>query len=320
MTATRNPIAISSLETDPSFESPRTRRWILIALAALAIHGLFLLLKPFSLPSAARPRVELSEVDPAKLEAIRKQWQQRSLLLNTDSKPKDPNAPAPDDARYESDRNRRVEKETRARITDVLPKPGAAGPAGAKPAAPPVPKQIPLSNLSNLRIPGPGQQRRRERENPNEPSDQTQGQGGQDGRAQNIFDKNITEGDQNILNTQESKYYSFYARIYETLAPLWQSKVRSAAMNARLAPGEYQTRAEVILDADGNYVETRIIQSSGVRGVDDAIDQAWKRIPRFPNPPRDLIGPDGLIHMGWTFSLSIDTNSGLRYLPPERNY
>ncbi len=320
MTAIRPHITISSLETDPSFQSPGFRRWFWIALVALAIHALILIFKPFTLPETVRPRVELNEVNPAQLEAIRQQWKQRALLLNTDSKPKDPNAPAPEDARYESDRNRRVEKETRARVTDVLPKPGDARPAGAKPAAPPVPKQIPLSNLSNLRIPGPGQLRRRERENQNDPSDQAVGQGGEDGRAQNILDKDLAEGDQNILNTQESKYYSFYARIYETLAPLWQSKVRSAAMNARLAPGEYQTRAEVILDPDGNYVETRIMQSSGVRGVDDAIDQAWKRIPRFPNPPRDLIGPDGLIHMGWTFSLAIDTSSGLRYLPPERNY
>ncbi|RYD66095.1 MAG: hypothetical protein EOP84_31405, partial [Verrucomicrobiaceae bacterium] len=256
-------------------------------------------------------------------EAIRKQWKDRALLLNTDPSTKDPNAAAPDEARYDSDRNRKVEKETRARITDVLPKPGAPGAAGspAKPKAAPQPqtKPIPLANLSNLHMPGPNQLR--EKQSPQDDSSSAdQGQGAQGGSAQSLLDPSLAQGDQNVLNTQESKYYSFYSRIYESLAPLWQSRVRTAAINARLSPGEYMTRAEVILDAEGNYQETRIVQSSGVRGIDDAIDQAWKRIPRFPNPPKDLIGPDGLIHMGWTFNLSLDSSAGLQYLPPQRNY
>jgi hypothetical protein len=277
------------------------RKWIIAVLLALLLHFLVLLYQAQWLTLPKRASVEVQQIDPAKLEAIRKQWS-KSLLLkpNKAAETKD----APDDARYFSDRNTRVDKEQRARISDVMPKAGKTGQEAKKEMAHPVP-------LSNLGVPmkfalAPITQ----------PAPQSER--GENAADQSILDKNLTEGNQNLLNTQESVYYSFYARIYEAIGPVWQSMVRNHKYQSKVTPGDYTTQVTVVLNKEGQLVNIIRDQSSGINEIDMIVEEAWKKIRNFPNPPSGLVSQDGLVAMKWTFRLAINTSYGIDYLPPER--
>lgn len=306
-------------ETAPSpIEKRSLARWFLLALIAIAFHGLALHFSPHFFRPIPPPPVEITQVDPAKLAAIKNKWKERGFLVAKDpSKPKDDQA-APKDARYESDRNRSVEKETRGKVSDVIP--NTSGKPDAKTRQEKAQKEnnrvknIPLASLSNFQgLPVPG--RRPEEAEASE----RQGRAGPTA-DQNINEPNLPEGAEAMLNTVESVYYTFYARIYDQIGPLWQSNVREAISRKRYAEGSYLTQVDVVFDSEGNYQQTQILTSSGVPEFDHAVVAAWAKIPRFPNPPRSLIQPDGKIHMGWSFHVLLDSRMQWQYMPPERQY
>lgn len=310
-------------ETAPSPVERRSfRRWVLLAALALLLHLAALYLSPGWFRPIPPPPIEVSQIDPAKLAAIKRGWKDRGFLLSKDPNPPKSKEAAPKDARYESDRNRAVEKETRARKTNVIP--NVAGDPNSKAAKDAAAKRanrtrdaskIPLSNLSNfqgLPVPGPRNERERAEE-------RRQGGPGETG-DQALLDRSVPEGAENMLNTVESVYYSFYARMYEQIGPLWQSLLGERVRRKRPPPGEYYTQAEIIFDDQGYFVEARIISRSGIDEFDSAVPEAWAKIPRFPNPPRGLVQSDGKIHMGWTFAVRIDERMQWQYMPPERSY
>jgi TonB family protein len=144
--------------------------------------------------------------------------------------------------------------------------------------------------------------------------------GGNEGGDQAILDKNLPQGSQNMLNAEESVYYSFYSRMYEAIAPVWQSRIREVAPTQRVNAGDYSTVVDVVLDKEGNLITVKVIRQSGVPAFDEAVNTALQRTGHFPNPPKDLLNEAGEIHTGWTFTVSLQQGTGLNYLPPERNY
>lgn len=275
---------------------PHSRKAALVAvLLALLAHGLLIYYSgSISLlsPSAPAP-VRVREVDPAELARVRRQWKERALLLQQ----KDQAAPekdAPADARYFSDRNRTVREERRARESAPVPREGAQ------------PQAVPNLAQLGVRMPMPATRR------------QAPAQSAQD---QALSDRALQEGDANLLNTVESVYYSYYSRLYQAVAPVWNSRIREAAATAQGLPqGEYVSRAEVVFDREGNLREVVLVQSSGVPAFDQAIEHAWRRIQRFPNPPRDLLNASGEVRTGWTFTVSLDPSSGFQFWQPQRAY
>lgn len=294
---------------------PKRRIWLAVALLALLVHLLLFWLHPSWLASPPPRRVEVTQVDPEKLEQIRKQWQnerQRQLLLN-----KDPSLPksetAPPDARYDSDRNIRVEKEQRARRTDVLPRPA-------------IPQKQPETHsgsrplkLSQLGVPmnlgAPTDPRKTAPQQAARAADPPM-----PGRDQYVEDPTLPEGGENLLNAQESVYYSFYARLYESIGPIWQSRVRRVPYRRRVSEGTYTTQVDVIFDREGNLIGIQRLRDSGIPDFDQAVDESWRQIGRFPNPPQGLLNERGEVHTGWTFTVSVGSGLNLDYLPPERNY
>ena len=108
------------------------------AILALLFHVLVLFPKIpgmlFDSTAHTPPRIDIHQVDPHKLEQIRKQWKSREKALLLDKNLKSPTAAEPPpDARYMSDRNIRVEKEQRAKQTAIIPKTGLRGEPQAAP-------------------------------------------------------------------------------------------------------------------------------------------------------------------------------------------
>ena len=295
------------------------RVWAVVIVLTLLLHALLLWMRPFTGMTAAPPRVEIQQIDPRKIEAIRKMWDKREKALLLD---KDKNAPhekeAPKDARYMSDRNIRVEKEQRAKQTNVLPIPGQKSQASQQDKAPPrektQTKSHTLPRLGDLGI--PLKLDSRPRPQPRQPDHSFT----HDAGDQALNDKTLPEGSENLLNAQESVYYSFYARLYEAIAPIWQSNIREVPYRRKVGQGEYSTVVDVVFDREGSLIGINKIHESGIPEFDSAVDRSWRKIGRFPNPPKDLLDGSGQVHTGWTFTVEVGKGFNLDYMPPERNY
>ena len=301
-------------ELDEDEVRPKWRIWITIGILTLLWHLFLLWLKPVWQTAPAPPRVEVQQIDPAKLDAIRKQWrnQEKRLLINKDkSKPIEQEAPP--NARYMSDRNTKVEKEQRARETNVIPKPKSAPPAEKSP--PQEKTRTKIGTLGNFGVPF-----RLTPNPPTPPHPEYQSQPESEGGDQALNDKTLPQGSENILNTQESIYYSFYARIYDAIGPIWQSRIREVPGRRQVAQGDYTTTVDIVFDRDGNLIGINHIHDSGVREFDAAVDTSWRRIERFPNPPKGLLDKDGQVHMGWTFTVQVGPEFNIDSRPPSRNY
>ena len=123
-----------------------------------------------------------------------------------------------------------------------------------------------------------------------------------------------------MLNTQESVYYSFYSRLYEAIGPLWRSRISGLGLARRVPEGEYTTIVDVILDSSGNLIDVVILNRSGIPEFDAIVPETWKKITRFPNPPKALISPDGYVHTGWNFTVHMSPQTGMQYSAPERAF
>jgi TonB family protein len=276
------------------------------------------------------PSMPIDTIDPAKLAALKKQWsdtKKRSLLINRDQSPKE-NAPPPQDARFESDRNIRVEKESRARKTSPLARPGEgmttnSAPLPAKtrespPQTQPKPKYLlPLSRLGvKYRLPPPisPQPLPPLAQNPSAPGASIPGGPG----SQWVDSPELPFSGQNVLNAQESIYYSFYARLYDAIAPIWQSQIQALSYRKKVAQGTYTTAIELILDSEGGLLGAEVLQSSTINEFDAVAQNAWRRINRFPNPPAGLITQKREVRTVWTFRVHVGPDFQLNYAPPER--
>lgn len=129
----------------------------------------------------------------------------------------------------------------------------------------------------------------------------------------------VAEGAENLLNTRESVFYSFYARIYDPIAPLWQRRVREAYSVSRLQPGRYTTRVVVTLGRDGSLDSVELLGTSSIGAFDHLALDSWSRVSRFPNPPEGLRDPDGRVRTTWNFTVEVDDGNRVIYLPPRRS-
>jgi TonB family protein len=260
------------------------------------------------------PPVEIQPIDPAQLDQIRTEWKKKSLLLDKNSALKAQEEKAPDDARYFSDRNRRVEKEQRAAQMDTIPRSQMMKKSFSSQNASHHKMSQSLPTLGDLGL------RYHLESQPLQQS--TQSEANVPGSDQWIKESQLPVGNENLLNTQESIYYSFYARLYESIGPLWQSRVRQIAANLpkKAMVGEYVTAVDIVLDEFGNLKDVRILQSSGVHELDQIVDQSWRKIQRFPNPPKGLLDAQREVHTGWSFRVYLQEGAGFQFLPPARQY
>lgn len=305
----------TSTTPSPMTYDPLSNRkiWILFLILALLAHFLAFMIQFDWAPSySVAPKVEIQEIDPKKLEAIRRQWRQNKLLLD-----KNPSRPSektePPDARYMSDKNIRVEKEQRARETEVIPKPKARPRPETRQKHPSLNKlALPFQLDSNPNSFTPARHSDPFQENSSSSLDLK-------GGDQALDEPNLPEGGENLLNTRESIYYSFYARLYEAIGPLWQSRTNEVLQRNSIRPGEYSTVVDIVLDEDGTLKEIRKMQGSGIEAFDTAVDETWRKVQRFPNPPQGLLNQERQVHVAWKFTVRVEQGYGLNFLPPQRS-
>ncbi len=129
--------------------------------------------------------------------------------------------------------------------------------------------------------------------------------------------KDIVVGSQTLLNTEEYKFYSFYARVREALSAQWSFRVKQEltqiyASGAKLMGNEKITKVEVRLSSRGDLVQARILSSSGYIELDRAASDAFKAAAPFPHPPKDMVDHRNEVSIKWDFVVYATQDSGLR--------
>lgn len=121
--------------------------------------------------------------------------------------------------------------------------------------------------------------------------------------------KDIDPGLETLLSTREFIYYTFYNRIRNQLNQHWGPMVRerltklfSEGRNIA-STDDKVTKILVTLDNKGTLIKVQVIGDSGVRDLDEAAVDAFKKAAPFPNPPRGIVDPDGTIKIRWDFIL-----------------
>lgn len=251
----------------------------------------------------------------------------------------------PDDARFLSEHDTHVEKETAARSrrpTDLPAAPELRRPSKAQAARAPEKKAEPQKETRKAEDAGkklaladtgraaPGREPEKAREDKPDPEpEETQPS---PDRPVDLFPSpsamralagapapdhlpNVAEGNATWLNSRSFKYASYFNNVKRAVGRVWDPIMyRLFASREDLRSGgtsNYVTVVVVTLDGAGNLEDVEVSRSSGVAVVDQAALDAFRGVGRFPNPPRGLADPDGRIRFDFGF---IYTLEGSRFI------
>jgi protein TonB len=121
--------------------------------------------------------------------------------------------------------------------------------------------------------------------------------------------KDVNVGAQTLLSTKEFVFYSYYQRIKDQLRQNWEPTVREKVKilyrKGRTIASSHDrvTQVMITLDPRGVLERVDVLNESGVKDLDDAAIEAFRKSAPFPNPPKGIVDPDGHIHIRWDFIL-----------------
>ena len=112
-------------------------------------------------------------------------------------------------------------------------------------------------------------------------------------------------GSHTMLNTSEFRFYSFLSRVKEQIYWRWVDNLRNdtfSHIKKHMFPGaSFITVLWVALSPDGEVSELQVLKGSGVEALDTAAHHSFLAAGSFPNPPRAMVGPDGVIELFQSF-------------------
>lgn len=285
-------------------------------------------------------RTEIELVDAAEILKQMREQQTRGQIVTQDQRLNDE---IPQDSKYLSKFNQRVEKETRAELNDRFRNSTGAGGPQAQQATPGEAEKIREQTLSDNaeKRKDPKTEQKRPKQVYTSPdgiaSDRslqdfkpdfrpkpqpmgTQARGGGDGpSATDDHLKDVAKGMQTLLSTREFVYYSYYNRIKERLRQYWEPKIKEklerVMRQGRTIASDVDriTKCVIILDSSGTLVRVQIVGASGLVDLDDAAVEAFRAAAPFPNPPEGIVEQDGLIRIRWDFILEASRSGPFQF-------
>ncbi|PWU12519.1 MAG: hypothetical protein C5B49_16110, partial [Bdellovibrio sp.] len=133
--------------------------------------------------------------------------------------------------------------------------------------------------------------------------------------------KEVEIGSFTALNTDRLLYYSFYARIEELIRDNWESAVHSTIEKTPREKFEaslqsvWNTDLEILLRPDGKFHKALLLKGAGIDGFDWAAMDAFSSAKMFPNPHKEMIESDGLVHLRYRFSVHFNPRALVRRSP-----
>ena len=182
---------------------------------------------------------------------------------------------------YLSDKNRRVEKQTRSVNVTREQNQATSSPQTAKPLEKKSKYKLDLSDKAVQQLA------------------QKSGPPIMSQTSMSNYLPEITIGSETLLNTKEFAFHAFYIRMKREIEGFWRP---DQAVNPALQiHGTYVTTVNVVLDEQGYLIQAKVIRPSGIEGLDQAAAQAIEKASPFPNPPKELLNDDGRIRVNWNF-------------------
>ncbi|MEN9787841.1 MAG: hypothetical protein RLZZ299_3105 [Pseudomonadota bacterium] len=105
----------------------------------------------------------------------------------------------------------------------------------------------------------------------------------------------VRRGDVVALNTRAFAGAAYINRIKRQVNVYWNQQLDNLPADTRLAAPRYETVVDLLLDGKGGLLAVQIAHASGSDALDACVLRAFERAAPFPNPPPQLIGPDGRI-------------------------
>lgn len=119
-----------------------------------------------------------------------------------------------------------------------------------------------------------------------------------------LLPSDVKIGDFTALNTDRFTYYTFYARVEEQIRHRWVRFVKAALYGGGDVPigrRDFMTNLEIVLNRRGEFIRAIIHQESGSKDLDSAPVLAFREARMIPNPPREMLKPDGTIRLLYSF-------------------
>jgi TonB family protein len=131
----------------------------------------------------------------------------------------------------------------------------------------------------------------------------------------------VAEGDATLVNTRAFRFAAFYRRVYDAIQGEWRPNEEWDERDPherRFGTGSRWVHVDVVLDGEGRLREARIARGSGLAFLDRECLRAIAAAAPFPNPPRGLAGPDGLVSFPVPLWFDWDGDTALDRLLPRR--
>ena len=278
----------------------KIRHFILISLLGHAL--VFLLFNKAWQPPTQEPQAVYVELDPATMQQALNQAKQ---IVQSEAAAENKITP---DAKYLSERDQAVEKQTKARTVDRF---RSADQRGSEAKGRSGTKGLSLKDLAANDMMDPATPKEAEGEKVAKQKKQNAGDGGSAGSASSDYLRDVAEGDRTMLSTREFKYFGYHQRIRDRLEVAWNSRLRAVwtnyVMGGRRPAGQhdYVTKVFVVMDRHGSVVAVKVLEESGARDLDRAAVEAFNQIGPFPDPPSGIVEADGTIKIPWSFVVSL---------------
>lgn len=302
----------------------RSLKWTLII--SLLIHG-GLVIFAFFAPKLITPPKKIIEVAYLNDEELKKamaQFEDKQQRQIVEQSEKSVNNEVPENAKFLSQNNQTVKKQTQAAQKGEFKNTAAKTPGfgtGGKP-------KLDLNNLKPTFDAQKTFERKMTQEKmieetldkeafkvakekaqaPPKPAETTGNNGAQASQTQDYL-KDVETNMETMLSTKEFVYYSFYARIRKQLNQHWSGKVRDKLTKlfreGRTIASEQDkiTKLLITLNQAGQLVKVQVLSNSGIRDLDEAAIEAFRAAAPFPNPPKGILETDGTIKIRWDFIL-----------------
>lgn len=121
--------------------------------------------------------------------------------------------------------------------------------------------------------------------------------------------KDLDKGPQTTLTTREFLYYTYFKRIKGRIQQHWEPSIKKkitkmVTQGRKLASTQdRRTKLLIVLNNEGNLISVQVVRDSGVQDLDEAAIEAFKAAAPFPNPPTGIVEKDGTIKIRWDFVL-----------------
>ncbi len=245
---------------------------------------------------------------------------------------------APDDPKYVSEFDQKVDKETKAQNGRAKPGaapsvPGHSPDANNKQPTPNLLDPRPDKQQPSMDSPGEADQGRGDPAMPRvpnprsllptrpdlgptgrpglqgNPAESMEASPGQHGTMDDIQD--VADGDINQLNSRRWKYASFFNRVRDQVAQHWHPEVVHAARDPdgrRFGMTTRVTRLLIRLNPDGSLKAVKVDKPSDVDFLDEEAIRAVRAAHPFANPPAGLVDPEtGYIDFGFGFIFELES-------------